>query len=121
MTELRHRGCDAAFALVLGSRAWATQSAEEAIIEAAGDGMNRRDFIVVLGTAAYSSLGFAEEPRRQHKLAIIDPSASVEEMHEADLNPNWRMFFYRTSSAGLHRGYKPHSTSVFRGWPGHLP
>src|SRR5262249_9173005 len=74
------------------------------IIEAAGDGMNRRDFIVVLGTAAYSSLGFAEEPRRQHKLAIIDPSASVEEMHEADLNPNFRAFFTELRRQGYIEG-----------------
>jgi len=66
--------------------------------------MNRRDFIVVLGTTAYSSLGFAEEPRRQRKLAIIDPSASVEEMHEADLNPNWRMFFTELRRQGYIEG-----------------
>ena len=54
--------------------------------------MNRRAFIVVLGAAAYSSLGFAEEPRRQHKLVIIDPSATVEEMREAGVNPNFHAF-----------------------------
>jgi len=66
--------------------------------------MNRRDFIVLLGTAVYSSQGLAEEPRRQHKLVIIDPSAAVEEMREAALNPNWHAFFIELRRLGYVEG-----------------
>jgi len=66
--------------------------------------MNRRNFFVLLGTAAYSSLGFAEEPRRQHKLVIIDPSATVEEMREAGVNPNFHAFFIELRRLGYIEG-----------------
>jgi putative ABC transport system substrate-binding protein len=66
--------------------------------------MNRRDFIVLLGTAVYSGQGFAEQPRRQHKLAIISPSAPVEEMREAAVNPNWPAFFIELRRLGYIEG-----------------
>lgn len=66
--------------------------------------MNRRNFFVLLGTAAYSSLGFAEEPRRQHKLVIIDPSATVEEMREAGVNPNFHALFIELRRLGYIEG-----------------
>jgi len=66
--------------------------------------MNRRDFIVLLGTAVYSNHGFAEEPRRQHQLAIIHPSTAVEEMREAGVNPNWHAFFIELRRLGYIEG-----------------
>src|SRR5262252_1375143 len=66
--------------------------------------MNRRDFIVLLGTAVYSNHGFAEEPRRQHKLAIIHPSTNVDEMREAGVNPNWHAFFTELRRLGYIEG-----------------
>jgi len=66
--------------------------------------MNRRDFIVLLGTAVYSRQGFAEEPRRQHKLAIINPILAVDEMREASVNPNWRAFFIELRRLGYIEG-----------------
>src|SRR5215468_432595 len=66
--------------------------------------MNRRDFIVLLGTAVYSRQGFSEEPRRQHKLAIINPILAVDEMREASVNPNWRAFFIELRRLGYIEG-----------------
>ena len=72
-------------------------------IEAAGR-MNRRDFIGLLGAAVYSRQGFAEEPRRQHQLAIIHPSTAVEEMREAGVNQNWHAFFMELRRLGYIEG-----------------
>jgi putative tryptophan/tyrosine transport system substrate-binding protein len=66
--------------------------------------MNRRDFTLLLGTAVFSNHGIAEEPRRQHKLVIIDPSAAVEEMREAGVNPNFHAFFIELRRLGYIEG-----------------
>ena len=80
--------------------------------------MNRRDFIVLLGTAVYSGRGFAEQPHRQHKLAIISPIASVEEMREAAVNPNWPAFFIELRRLGYIEG---ENLTVHRYSGGRLP
>ena len=66
--------------------------------------MNRRDFIVMLGTAVCSGHGLAEEPRRRHNLVIIHPSTAVEEMREASANPNWHAFFIELRRLGYIEG-----------------
>ena len=80
--------------------------------------MRRRDFAIGLLLAAATQSVRAQEPGKQHRIAIVIPAGAVAIISETSSDPIrrrfYQSFFEELRRLGDVEGQKPHDRAVFR-------